>query len=341
MARGNLPALPRGWLPNLQHFSRYSHYQDCLAVIWQNVGSSGLERDELLLPYQQRIFGDLEDGIDEGALERLYDWWDYDLKRLYERAPRYRPNEPAKPRINLWMERTSKGNFKCEWWPVGFDSQGNRYSPEPPDWSYWFRFDNRHGGWDSRPSNELIFIHDIDYALTTIRLPDHDPRPISQLDAVLLKGVAELVSSLRARLERHFEVTMLRDVFVAWDPRKSGIFDGPDRMLKWEIDDPKRRENEAELAELGAIKEKLGFTEAHFEHLWSACLAKKASGPPPLPDNIAPKVAKALREEGLRDITARETKRVRYLIDKHRPKRVSGSAEVIKFSGRTDGEPPC
>jgi hypothetical protein len=334
MRRERPTTVSRSWTPNLDHFSRYSHFQDCLAMIWQNAGAAGVDPEELLLPYQRDIFRDLEDGVDESVLAKLYDWWDYDFEVLYGRASKWRPEVAAKPRIRLWMEVSSKGNFKCEWWPVGLDNFGYREPGETPDWRSWYRLENRRAGWDSRPTNELIFIHSVDHALGTVRFPDHDDRPIVQLDFVLLQGIAELISELKGRLERHFEVTMLRDVFVTWDPKRQGIWE-PDRMLNWEIDDPERRQNEAEMAELGSIKQRLGFTETHFEELWAACAQKKRSGPAPTPQNISPKVAKLLREEGLREITARETNRVRFLIDKHRPKRRHETAEVIAFPQST------
>ena len=325
----------RQWTPVLKHFDRHSDYQDCLQVIWRNVGASGLDVEELLLPYQRHLFRDLSDGLDEHALATLYDWWEYDLEELFRRGRMWRRDLPAKPRIRIYMERTTKGNFKCEWWPVGVDNFGGREFGDAPDWRSWHRFENRSGGWDSRPSNELIFIHDIDHALITIRGLKRSPRPVETLDHVLLQGIAGLVGQLKARLERHFEVVMLRDLFLIWTPEEWS-WHGEDRMAKWEIDDPSKRQNEAEVAELASVKERLGFTETHFEELWAACAQKKRSGPAPAPRNVSTRVAKALREQGFSHITSGDTDRLRFLIEKHRHGglRRGKSAEVIAFPER-------
>jgi hypothetical protein len=321
------------WSPNLEDFGRHSHFKDCLAIVWSNAGAAGKDPQQLLLPYQWSIFRDLEDGLDEHALSKLYDWWEYDLETLFERGRQWRRDLPAKPRIRLYMEVSRKGNFKVEWWPVGCDNEGNPEGNDKPDWRYWYRAENRSAGWDSRPSNELLFIHDVDHAFGTIRELRTNPRPIELVDHVLLQGIAGLVSDLKARLDSHFEVVMLRDLFVTWKPDEWS-WGGEDRITKWEIDDPQRRENEKELAELGSVQARLGFTEDHFEELWARCLQKKRSGPAPSArtEQLAPKVAKALREEGLKDITAHDTKRVRYLIDKHRIRKIGArSAEVIQL----------
>jgi hypothetical protein len=316
------------WVPSLAQFGRHSDYQDCLRVIWENVGASGLRDEDLLLPYQRTLFRDLTSGLEEHALADLYNWWEYDWKALIERG---RPNRPAKPRICLHLERTSKGNFRCEWSPERA-TIGETPSQAVCDWTFWYPLEHRSGGWDSRPSNELLFIHDVDHALYTVLDRRSRINPVQTLDHVLLQGIASLVDELKSRLEAHFEVRMLTDVFIEWSPDKWS-WEGEDRILRWDIDDPERRENDAELCELASIDERLGFTEKQFEELWAAQMVKR-TGPAPTGsvEQVAPKVAKAFRLQGLSDITAHETKRVRYLIDKHRaPKRPQRSADIIAF----------
>ena len=320
----------RQWAPNLDFFGRRSDYRRCLALVWQAIGSSGSDEYDALLPYQRRMLSDLDEGIDEQAISHLHEWWRYDISGLMKRS-RYE-GEPAKPRVDLDIELTSKGNLKCEWRPTGIDQWGRAQRNATPDWIDWWRSENRSGGWDSRPSNELFFIHDVEYALETVRSPRNDVRSITALNAVLLRCATALVETLKSRLEFNFEVTMVTDVFETW--RAGADFKDPDQLLSWQVDDPERRQNDAELAELGSISKRLGFTEKQFEELWGAQLIKKRTGPTPTGsvEQVAPKVAKAFRLQGLSDITAHETKRVRYLIDKHRaPKRPQRSADILAF----------
>lgn len=318
----------RAWTPNLDDFSRYSGFRDCLEMLWQQAGAAGVYVEELLLPYQSSLYRDLRDGVDESALAHVYDWWNYDLSAIMAR--RRWENDQPRPRIELELELSTRGNLKCEWRPLGLDRWGNLQRGQKTDWASWFRLESRSGGWDSRPSNELFFIHEVERALLTIRYPREDARPARLLDHVLLHAIVELMKDLKHRLGHHFDVTMRSDIFVEYEPNERGVIRREaDRIVAWEIDDPERRQNEQELAELASLKQRLGFTEEHFLELWAEVSQKKRSGPPPLQENVSPKVAKALRAEGLRDITASDTNRVRYLIDKHRPKNTGGPSATI------------
>lgn len=341
MRRARTRIRSSSWTPRLDNFGRYTSYMDSLALIWRNVGAAGaLNQEDLLLPYQSRLFGDLVDGVDEAALSDLYNWWDYDVGGLFERSKRWSPDLPAKPRIDLELNLTSKGNFRCEWRPTGLNFAGHLTTDDAPDWRLWLRQQNRSGSWGSRPSNELIFVHDVQMALFTVRHPGTDNRPVALFNHVLLQGLAELIEMLKERLARHFEVTMVTDLFLIWDPVEFDFSsDEPERLVSWEIENPARRQETEELAELASIEEKLGFTEERFEEVWIACEQARRRGRPPLPTSVPTNVAKALRESGLEKVTSRDTDRVRYLIDKYRSKLqpAGHAAEVIAFRPKSAG----
>src|SRR5436190_21921342 len=107
--------------------------------------------------------------------------------------------------------------FRCTWSPLGITMYANSIvSGDALDWTYWYALDHRSGGWDSRPSNELLFIHDMDHALYTVLDRRSQLRSVQIRDHVLLQGVARLVDELKCRLDTNFEVTMLTDIFVEW-----------------------------------------------------------------------------------------------------------------------------
>lgn len=44
-------------------------------------------RESDLARYQTEVFRELEDGLDEQAISSMFDWWNYDTERLFERRP--------------------------------------------------------------------------------------------------------------------------------------------------------------------------------------------------------------------------------------------------------------
>jgi hypothetical protein len=69
---------------------------------------------DVLMPYQQKIFRDLWDPFDEWALAQMLNHWRLNLDALYSRSQKYSSNIAAKPRIDIDIELTTKGNLKAE-----------------------------------------------------------------------------------------------------------------------------------------------------------------------------------------------------------------------------------
>jgi hypothetical protein len=313
----------RDW-PNVEDFYSHASHRRCLKLIWREIGAAaGVDEDSVLLPYQRTLLRDLEDGLDEQALAHLHEYWNYDFDQLMKRGRKYNPGVPAKPRIDLSIEMSSHGNLKAEWYPTGYDQWGRTGES---DFTHFWRSEHRSGGWDSRPSNEIFFLHDASYVVHRVDFPEGDDRPVSRLNPVLLRCCTALWENLKARLDQHFEVRLLTDIFETFERVDDGSWMGRDVLVKWEIDDPERRQNEEELAEWRSIPERHGFSIEQFEDVWAESLKKKGTGPSPNEHTAPPKVAKALRSLGY-EISKPEVERIRYLLDKHGPK----SGNVIPF----------
>jgi hypothetical protein len=91
----------------------------------------------------------------------MYDWWNYNHEAICTRgnyvAGGY-DHRPARHRVDLTVFLTSKDNLIVEWCPSGMEF--NRLTPEC-DWVRWRAERNRRVNWDSRPTNELLFVHEV------------------------------------------------------------------------------------------------------------------------------------------------------------------------------------
>jgi len=144
------------------------------------------------------MLGDIEDGYDEEALAAMHDWWNYNHEVICTRgnyvAGGY-GRSPASPRIDLTVFLTRKDNLVVEWCPSGMEF--GRLTPKC-DWARWRAETNRHVNWDSRPSNELLFIHEVGRAAPefTGRYmydPKTDTPERTMIHAILLQAVAAMV----------------------------------------------------------------------------------------------------------------------------------------------------
>src|SRR5262249_22627042 len=137
---------------------RYAGRLRCLIHLHNELSRLNMtERD--LSQVQRSFLDDLDGGFDEEALAAIHYWWNYNHEVIATRG-RYRDSlgilSPAPPRIDLTVLVTSKDNLVVEWRPGGM--KYDRLEPEC-DWLRWRAERNRHVNWDSRPSNEILFIH--------------------------------------------------------------------------------------------------------------------------------------------------------------------------------------
>lgn len=284
---------------------------------------AGLNEDDLL-PYQREALRDLIDPFDEDILGAIHDPWTHDYNRLMERGRPYPKDVPAKPRIDLIVEITSKGNFKAEWVPTGYSRYG--LNEDSTDFVHFWRQEHRGYSYDGRPTNELFFIHGVDKCLMWFR--HGDDRPTTEMNTVILAACAKLVERIKKRLSYSFEVRMETDVFTEWEDVRRGDWSREplDRLVKWEIEDPAERQARAELAFLENLEAELGFTEAALiesKNLLDARPVKR--GQEPSPHNYADRIAKEMKKFGL-PATKGKVERALALIEKHRV-----NAKVIPF----------
>jgi len=95
--------------------SSHAGWMSCIIHLHRELARLGL-RESDLAPYQTAVFREGQLGLNEQALTSLFDC--YHTERLFERRAGG-AGRPAKPRIELGMFFTSKGNFAVDWRPAG------------------------------------------------------------------------------------------------------------------------------------------------------------------------------------------------------------------------------
>lgn len=320
----------------------YQHYglEDCIAFVARSLQRAGLREDDLA-PYQISILRDLPEPLNERRLAAMFSYWDYDIPRLLERGRGWQRDIPAKPKIEVFLEITSKGNFKAEWWPAGYTSNGLRISADGSDFVRWIPDLYRSSGFD-RPDNELFFIRGVDMAVERVR---HSPNPASihALSHVFLAACARVVERLKERLDYHFDVQWITDLHVEWQKGERGAGDtpwrpGPPTIVGWRIvnlaEEQERQEAQktaAELDELADMEARLGFPEtALIVALETESARIRPSGPAPSPASLPRRLRAHLAKQGYA-VTEAPIRRALELIDKHRPKPVERRENVVPF----------
>ena len=297
----------------------------------REMGRLGVEED-VLLDYQADLLSDLQDPLDEPALAKLHDYWEYNLEQLFARGRQWRKDVPAKPRIDVALEVTSKDNLKAEWFPRGWTPYGPAGGEsDESDFLNWQPQPHRHTSFDSRPSNELLFLHGAGRAFRTLQAEFPYRHPMRILDHALASACWRAVQRLKARLERHFEIRMLTDAFVEWDEPDFADWSDrrPPRLVSWIIEDPEERTVRAERAELEDMEQRLGFSGSAFLAAISECQQKSATGPAPARHTLSARVAKKLKSNGF-GATPTKVERAFYLFRKHRTLELARAERAIR-----------
>jgi len=299
-------------------FSAWGGLSQTLSFIDRELGRLGLDPHELR---REQSLSDLREPLDEDALAEMLDWWRFDLDKLIARR-RNGYQGPAKPRVDLTVEVTTKGNLKVEWFPRGWGLWGPigpSYETDT-DFRNWLRLESRNGSFHSRPSNELLFIHDVAPLIWTL---NEDPQSFGgreQFSHLLLYGCYQAIERLKERLERSFEVRCITDLIVEIEDRSSALASNnrPFRLKRWEVVDVEKHESEAALKILNKMRVKHGSDLELFLECWRKELLPKSSGLKPAERTLASRVAKALRTAG-GTITAGEVSRYMDLVKAHQP----------------------
>lgn len=273
---------------------------------------------------QRKALDDLVRPFDEEAFAAISAYWTYDHRRLAERGGEQDPSLPAKPRIDVLVEITSKGNFKAEWFPTG----ANRFGVDSNDCDFvhFWRNESRGAGFDGRPSNELFFVRDVQTCLYSMH--EKGQYRASAIDFVILAACAKLVERIKDRLSHQFELRMLADVFAEWRDNSPDDWSVEPEYepVSWEIDDPLERRNRTELAFLDNLETELGFSEAALLDAKNGVESRPSRrGQEPSPHNFSDRIAKELKKSGL-PATKGKVERALALIEKHRL-----NAKIIPF----------
>jgi hypothetical protein len=192
---------------------------------------------------------------------------------------------PAPPRVDVSVFLSSRENLIVEWRPRGM--QFERLTPEC-DWAQWEAAPNRGIAFHTRPSNELLFIHDVSFARRQFPgMYDHQTTTPERVmvDSILLQAAMALAEEIKRRLDLSFEVRMVTDIFTEWEEVESTHWpDGKAHVLaSWRIENLEERKKNQELAELEDLK-KVCPLEA-FAAAWGEADTKKRTGPPPSPES--------------------------------------------------------
>lgn len=308
---------------SLDGFYQWFSRDRCLKLVARELGRLGIDEEELP-PYQRELYRDLWSPLDEWALAEMLHYWTYDVESLLRRGQGYSRHVPAKPRIDVVVELTSKGNLKAEWFPTGWNRWGSDVAGQIGcDFQSWMRLDHRFQAYDSRPSNELFFIHSVDHAVGTIRHPRDWPSRTRVLDQVFLRACSAVVEELKERLEHHFNVHMITDIFVDWQEGEEDADPGswhspPPTMVGWAIADPAEKLAEAERAELAAMEQSYGFSAEEMLSAWREELEhRRPTGPAPSPHTLMDRITRRLKAKGF-SATRGQTQRSIELLRKHR-----------------------
>ena len=279
----------------------YTRFTQCVADFHAALGRCGGVDD--LTPYQDMALSDLIGGLDERAVARVHQWWNYDLDAL--RAPG--GWEGPKPRIALTVELTKRGNLAVEWTPDGYPKT---------DWASWHRLPSYAG---HRPSNELLFIREF-RRLSNLATDSGDRRGefICSVNEHLLAMTAAAIAGLVARLEHSFRPRMVTKLELEWEPEQRTTWPLPGRhVLDWSIVDVAEQAHQAERAELEELLRRTGRDAEGFVRLLAEALP--GLDPGELQEwKTRPKLRAALRPHGV-ELTPKPLARLIELLERHQP----------------------
>jgi hypothetical protein len=268
--RGSSTVKPEFYFPR---WSEYHTFTEWLAVL-RDFQCSQPEESRWLSPAQTAVLRDLERAGVEwlGNARHLLDFRLWDLPRLRARNP-----EIARPRIDVVVALTTKGNLTVTWRPTEYTEKGARPTHDFAAWQRHYAL-NDYQAVAARPNNELLFIHDVEMLRS---YPDQRPF-VSTKHRILLYATRSLVQQIEQQLGDFFEVT----VPVVFD----FALDDDGHVTSWELiaaDELWVRDFE---------KNNFGIKIADF-----CAMVREHSGN----DTV---IAKKLREAGFNKVTAREVR---------------------------------
>jgi hypothetical protein len=344
--------------------SRCASPTEYISHLLQELGRLNLDIREIERyergPHTKQVLSDLLHWLNGGsnsAVANLFNWQHLDLERMIQRINKDRK---AKPRIEISATITKMNNLSVCWHPGGwrdssFDwrSSGERRNligcrrwAEPPDY-LWFVGDEE-PTFQGRATNELMFIRGVG---------NLDPEPCEQygfyaayngdvVDSILICALRSAYECLVTRLEESFDVVVIDAFdFVTRDESHDGdtrIGDwSTKRVTGWSLEDAAelrdRREQakqaekeQRERGELDAVSSTYGCSIENIIEALSQAYSSRPRNRATSYEKANRDAAKSLGTSGAK-ITAGGIRRIRELIERHRP-------EAIPVSLRN--EPP-
>lgn len=289
---------------SLNGFTRRSTRAECLKIAMREFIRLGLDKDNLD-PCLWELYNELWSPLDEWAIAQMHQYWNYNFEALLRRGRGSSSDAPAKPRINVAIELTTKGNLRAEWFPRGWSSRGADFNGAfGCDFKEWLPREYRSGSFGSRPSNELFFIRGVDSAVRSIHPYSDEPSITCDLNPLLLRACAAAVEDLKARLDPHFDVCMLTDIFIEWQDGEKDAASSrrcpPPTIIGWTISDPDQKLKEIERDEIANLEKFHGFSAEKLLRAWREELKQHLTGPASSPDTLAGRIARRLEVQGFR-----------------------------------------
>lgn len=144
--------------------------------------------------------------------------------RHWDRARLAKRGEGAKPRIDVYVTATSKGNISVLWWPR-FDHDINGGTC---DFTVW----NRRAGFGDerivpyRPENELLFVHNVAEFMNFTSLPTWR----QHIERHLLYATRAMTMRIVNFLSEFYEVRVIKDFEFELDENR--------QLVAWRLIDP-------------------------------------------------------------------------------------------------------
>lgn len=313
-----------------------------------NLEIQAIERHERA-PHTQTVLSDLLDWLSERPAEpfsKLFNWQTLDFVQMRSRLEKDRT---SKPRIEISAHITKMNNLSVRWHPRGWrlaefdwNRQDQSYSNlithrkwrEPPDF-HWFSGDEE-PTFNSRPSNELMYIHGVGSLEPTPRdtYGAYATYNSDVVDSILICAVRSAYEGLIQQLEHNFEVDVI-DAFdfvtrEEIDEASSELYQHTThRVVEWSLEDAsevrKRRDEAAaikqakrEMNELANLSKTYGFTVEGLIEALSRAAAKRPSRSASFDEQINRDAAKELRNVGFK-VDAGKVRRIRQLVERYDP----------------------
>ncbi len=285
-------------------------------------------------PHTMAVLSDLLKWMENhGNEHHLYMWENFNFASLIERMKKRRN---VLPRIQISAYITKMNNLSVRWHPEGWGQtvyldyddpragfgqsrvvpMNRRDTKENEPSDFLFFGGDEDPTWDSRPSNELMYIRGVGNLDLNREYGPYVRINRNVLDGLLICAVRAAYESLIERLKNNFEIRVVT-VFTFVETGERGL-DSNGRVIGWSLEDPVLLQQKKDRETFAAIETNYGFTVEKFdEELLIASQPKRGSDQNLMEYQINEKLSKQLKKAG-HQITPRVVENLRALITRTR-----------------------